>query len=98
MKRILIDVQFIKFNPPTPLMKKHTGELLSPSSSSLDKNIKLTDLLDPRLSLFLFQKWDFHVCFLKRSATHKATDEFIGRNKTPMQKSLHEISILELGN
>ncbi|KAK9187229.1 hypothetical protein WN944_018621 [Citrus x changshan-huyou] len=31
------------------LMGKHPGELLSSSSSSLDKNIKLIDLLDPRL-------------------------------------------------
>ncbi|KAH9768704.1 hypothetical protein KPL71_011701 [Citrus sinensis] len=44
------DVYNFKVVALEALMGKHAGELLSLSSSSLDTNIKLIDLLDTRLS------------------------------------------------
>ncbi|KAH9768655.1 MDIS1-interacting receptor like kinase 2 [Citrus sinensis] len=93
------------------LMGKHPGELLSSLSSSLDKNIKLIDLLDPRLSPPVDQKiWQDIIlvstvafsCLRSqpksRPTMQLVSNEFIARNKTPMQKPFQEISILELRN
>ena len=93
------------------LMGKHPGELLSSSSSSLDKNIKLIDLLDPRLpppgdqmirqDIILVSTVVFSCLRSQpksRPTMQLVSNEFIARNKTPMQKPFHEISILELRN
>ncbi|KAH9768663.1 putative leucine-rich repeat receptor-like protein kinase [Citrus sinensis] len=93
------------------LMGKHPGELLSSSSWSLDKNIKLIDLLDPRLSPPVDQKIRQDIILVStvafsclrsqpksRPTMQLVSNEFIARNKAPMQKPFHEISILELRN
>ncbi|KAH9768674.1 putative leucine-rich repeat receptor-like protein kinase [Citrus sinensis] len=93
------------------LMGKHPGELLSSLSSSLDKNIKLIDLLDPRLSPPVDQKIRQDIILVStvafsclrsqpksRPTMQLVSNEFIARNKTPMQKPFQEISILELRN
>ncbi|KAH9704126.1 protein kinase domain-containing protein [Citrus sinensis] len=93
------------------LMGKHPGELLSSLSSSLNKNIKLIDLLDPRLSPPVDQKIRQDIILVStvafsclrsqpksRPTMQLVSNEFIARNKAPMQKPFHEISILELRN
>ncbi|KAH9768684.1 putative leucine-rich repeat receptor-like protein kinase [Citrus sinensis] len=93
------------------LMGNHPGEILSSSSSSLDKNIKLIDLLDPRLSPPVDQKIRQDIILVStvafsclrsqpksRPTMQLVSNEFIARNKAPMQKPFHEISILELRN
>ncbi|XP_024041893.1 MDIS1-interacting receptor like kinase 2-like [Citrus sinensis] len=93
------------------LMGKHPGELLSSLSSSLDKNIKLIDLLDPRFSPPVDQKIRQDIILVStvafsclrsqpksRPTMQLVSNEFIARYKTPMQKPFHEISILELRN
>ncbi|KAH9768694.1 MDIS1-interacting receptor like kinase 2 [Citrus sinensis] len=93
------------------LMGKHPGELLSSLSSSLDKNIKLIDLLDPRLSHPVDQKIRQDIILVStvafsclrsqpksRPTMQLVSNEFIARNKAPMQKPFHEISISELRN
>ncbi|XP_024041159.1 probable leucine-rich repeat receptor-like protein kinase At1g35710 isoform X1 [Citrus clementina] len=93
------------------LMGKHPGELLSSLSSSLDKNIKLIDLLDPRLSPPVDQKIRQDIILVStvafsclrsqpksRPTMQLVSNDFIARNKAPMQKPFHEISILELRN
>ncbi|KAH9704145.1 protein kinase domain-containing protein [Citrus sinensis] len=93
------------------LMGKHPGEILSSSSSSLDKNIKLIDLLDPRLSPPVDQKIRQDIILVStvafsclrsqpksRPTMQLVSNEFIARNKAPMQKPFHEISIVELRN
>ncbi|KAH9704170.1 protein kinase domain-containing protein [Citrus sinensis] len=93
------------------LMGKHPEEILSSSSWSLDKNIKLIDLLDPRLSPPVDQKIRQDVILVStvafsclrsqpksRPTMQLVSNEFIARNKALMQKPFHEISILELRN
>ncbi|ESR49814.1 MDIS1-interacting receptor like kinase 2 [Citrus sinensis] len=93
------------------LVGRHPEALLSSSSSSLDKNIKLIDLLDPRLpppgdqmirqDIILVSTVVFSCLRSQpksRPTMQLVSNEFIARNKTPMQKPFHEISILELRN
>ena len=93
------------------LMGKHPGDLLSSlSSSSLDPKIRLTNVLDQRLSPPVNRKVVEDIVLISsiafaclhsqpkcRPTMQQVSEEFLS-HKTQMQKSFREINISELRN